>query len=94
MGTYVLLGQYSHEATKGISAKRTEKVNELIEKYGGSMKSGYAMLGKNDLVMILEAPDNASVMKISVALTKMTGIGFTSAPAVGFEEFDQLMEEL
>lgn len=94
MATYLLFGQYSQEAIKDISAKRTEKTRELIQKFGGSLKSGYALLGDTDLVIVLEAPDTASVMKISVGLSKMTGISFTSAPAVTFDEFDQFMEEV
>ncbi len=94
MATYLLFGQYSHEAIKDISAKRTEKVRELIEKFGGSVKAEYVLLGDTDIVIVLEAPDNASVMKISVGLSKMSGISFTSAPAVTFEEFDQYMEEV
>jgi len=94
MATYLLFGQYSQDALKGISAKRTAKARELVEKFGGSVKAGYALLGKNDLVIVLDAPDTAAVMKISVGLSKMTGIGFTSAPAVSFEEFDQYMGEV
>ena len=94
MATYLLFGQYSQGALKDISAKRTEKARAVIEKYGGSVKAGYALLGDNDLVIVLDAPDTAAVMKISVGLSKMTGIGFTSAPAVSFEEFDKFMEEV
>ena len=94
MATYLLFGQYSQDALKDISAKRTEKARAVIEKYGGSVKAGYALLGDNDLVIVLDAPDTAAVMKISVGLSKMTGIGFTSAPAVSFEEFDQFMDEV
>ena len=94
MATYLLFGQYSQEALKDISAKRTVKARELIEKFGGSVKAGYALLGDTDLVIVLDAPDTASVMKISVGLSKMSGISFTSAPAVTFEEFDQYMEEV
>jgi uncharacterized protein with GYD domain len=66
----------------------------LVEKFGGSVEGGYALLGDTDLVIVLEAPDTESVMKISVGLSKMTGISFTSAPAVTFDEFDQYMEEV
>jgi uncharacterized protein with GYD domain len=94
MATYVLFGQYTLEGLRGISTDRTEKASELVEKFGGSVKAGYALLGKNDLVMVIEAPNTEAVMKISVGLSKMSGISFTTAPAVTFEEFDQYMEEV
>ena len=94
MATYLLFGNYSHEGMRGISTDRTEKASELIEKFGGSVKARYALLGRTDIVMVIDAPDTAAIMKISVGLSKMTGIGFTSAPAVSFEDFDRYMEEV
>jgi uncharacterized protein with GYD domain len=92
MATYLLFGEYSHDSVKQISARRTDKAADLIKKHGGELKSGYALLGGVDLVLILDLPDTQSAMKVSVGLTKLLGISFTTAPAVPFEEFDKLME--
>jgi uncharacterized protein with GYD domain len=94
MATYLMFGNYSLDALKEISAKRTEKANALIEKYGGKVVAGYALLGKTDLVLVLEFEDNAQAMKTSVALSRLLGVSFTTAPALGFEAFDALMEDL
>ncbi len=94
MATYLMFGNYSLDALKEISAKRTEKATALIEKHGGKVIAGYALLGKTDLVLVLEFAENTQAMKTSVALSKMLGVSFTTAPAVGFDEFDTLMEEL
>lgn len=56
------------------------------------MKSGYALLGKTDLVLVVELPDVGQAMKTSVALSKLLGISFTTSPAVSFDDFDKLME--
>jgi uncharacterized protein with GYD domain len=82
MGTFFMFGRYSHDSIKSISARRTEKTKALIEKYGGRLVSAYALLGDIDLVLILELPGKEEAMKTSVALSKMLGIGFTTAPAV------------
>lgn len=92
MATFVMLGKYSQDSIKHISAKRTEKALELIKKHGGEIISGYALLGEYDLALILELPDSEHAMKTSVALSKMLGIGFITAPAVSMEAFDKLME--
>jgi len=91
MSTYVLRGKYSTEGLKGISAKRTDEVKALIKKHGGELKSGYAVLGDVDLVMIVDLPDTARAMATSAALAKLTGIAFTTSPAVTLEEFDRLL---
>jgi uncharacterized protein with GYD domain len=92
MATYVMFGKYSLEALKAISAKRTNQTVALIKKHGGELKTGYALLGEVDLVLVVELPDTERAMQTSAALTKLLGISFTTAPAVSFEQFDKLME--
>ena len=92
MATYLMLGQYSEGSVKEISAKRTKDAVALVKQYGGKVKDGYAMLGEHDLLLILEAKDNPTAMKISVGLSKLLDIAFTTAPAVSLEEFDKLMK--
>jgi uncharacterized protein with GYD domain len=91
MSTYFLFGKYSSESIKQISANRTKKAGELIAEHGGKIVAGYALLGKYDLILILELPNNQQAIKLSVALSKMLGIGFTTSPAVSMEEFDKLV---
>ncbi|MCX7900765.1 MAG: GYD domain-containing protein [Burkholderiaceae bacterium] len=91
MATYLMFGKYTPEALTGVSAKRTEDATALIKSLGGSVHAGYALLGANDLVLIVDLPDTQRAMKASAALTKLTGIGFTTAPAVTIDEFDKLM---
>jgi len=90
MATYVMFGKYSVEGIKGISAKRSDEARALIKKNGGELKAGFAMLGGTDLVLIVDLPDTAKAMATSAALAKLTGIAFTTSPAVTLEEFDKL----
>lgn len=91
MATFIMFGKYSPEALKGMSPARTGQIVDTIKKFGGEVQGMYATLGDCDLVFILTLPDSAAAMQVSVALNKMTGIGFTTAPAVTATEFDQLM---
>jgi uncharacterized protein with GYD domain len=87
-----MFGKYSLEAIKAISAKRTDKALALIKQEGGDLKSGYALLGDIDLVLIVDLPDTERAMKTSVALSKLLGISFSTVPAVNVADFDKLME--
>lgn len=91
MSTFILLGKYTPEALKGISAKRTQKATQLIQKNGGRVKAMYALLGPYDLALIVEFPGLNEALQTSVALTKLTGIGFTTSPAISVEEFDKMV---
>jgi uncharacterized protein with GYD domain len=94
MATFIMFGKYSSEAVKGMSADRTDKGLSLIKKFGGEVKSLYALLGEIDLVFIITFPNVEKAMQASVALNKLTGISFTTLPAVTIEEFDKLMTEV
>lgn len=94
MATFLMFGNYSQDSVKQISAKRSDKSIDLIKKYGGEVKAGYAMLGKNDLLLVLELPGVEEAMKVSVGLSKLLGISFSTHPAVSMETFDKLMENV
>jgi len=91
MASYIMFGKYSPEALKAVSAKRSDDAMALIKKYGGEFKSGYALLGDVDLVVIVNIPDTEHAMQVSAALTKLLGISFRTAPAISIEQFDKLM---
>jgi len=90
MAKFLMLGRYSLEAVKGIAPERTKKVVETIEKAGGKVNSMYALLGRYDLALVVDFPGNAEAIKASLAITKLTGIGFTTSPAITIEEFDKI----
>ncbi len=94
MTTFLMSGKYSSEALKEMSAKRTGAAVDLIRRYGGQVKSMYATLGTSDLLLVVDFPGVEEAMKASVALGRLTGIGFVTAPAVTVERFDQLVEHL
>jgi len=91
MATFLMFGKYSAEGFQDISAARTDKAEDLIKEAGGKVKGGYALLGDIDLVLIAEFRDNEQAMKASVSLSKLLGIGFTTAPAVEIDDFDRLV---
>ena len=94
MATFLMFGKYSPQALDRMSAERTASAVDLIKKFGGEVQSMYATLGVNDLVFVVSFPSTEDAMKASVALSKMTGIAFSTAPAVTVAEFDKLMGDL
>ena len=94
MATYFMFGKYSSESLKQMSAERTDKAVSLINKFGGQVNSMYALLGEQDLVLIVDFPDLEQVMKASIALTKMTNVSFSTSPAIAVEDFDKMITEI
>ena len=91
MATFVMFGKYSLESVNKISTKRTAEAAALIKKNGGTLKAGYALLGQNDLLLIVEFPGNEQALKASVALAKLLDVSFSTSPAVSMEDFDKLV---
>lgn len=94
MATFLMFGRYSAQAMKEMSPERTQKTISLIKQLGGEVKNIYAMLGKFDLLLVVNLPGIEAAMKASLALSKMTGIAFTTAPAMSVEEFDKLITQV
>lgn len=94
MATFLMFGKYSSQAVQEISAARSNNCMDLIKQMGGRLVAAYAMLGEADLLVVVELPDVAAAMKTSLALSKLTGIAFTTCPAVSVEEFDKLAAQV
>jgi uncharacterized protein with GYD domain len=90
MATFFMFGKYSSGAVRKVSADRTAKVQQLIENLGGRIKDIYALLGEQDVVVIVELPNMAEAMKASMALKELTDISFFTVAAMPIEEFDRL----
>ena len=90
MAKFVMLGKYTQGSMDDISASRTEQTAEVVRESGGNVIGIYALLGTFDLILFVELPDVETAMKVSLTLTRLTGIGFLTSPAVDVEEFDAL----
>lgn len=91
MAIFFMFGKYSPESVKGMSSERTERASSIIKKFGGKIISMYALFGDQDLILITDLPGNKEAMQASVALSKLTGISFSTSPAVTVDEFDKMM---
>ncbi len=91
MATFLMFGKYSAQAVKEISPRRNQAAADLIKKLGGEIKAVYALLGETDLLVVVDLPGIEAAFKASVDLGKMTGIAFTTCPAVTVKEFDQIV---
>jgi uncharacterized protein with GYD domain len=90
MATFFMFGKYTSEAIKEVSVERTQQAVAEIKKLGGNMIAMHALLGEYDLLFCVSLPGVEDAIKASVALKRLTGISFTSCPAVSVETFDQL----
>jgi uncharacterized protein with GYD domain len=85
MSYYVILSNLTDDGRKTIREhpERILEVNqELEKKFGVKVKDQYAVLGPYDFVNIVEAPDNETVLKMSVELGSRGSVQLLSLPAI------------
>ena len=90
MAKFVMMGNYTQASMEDISASRTERAEEVIRANGGDTIGIYALLGASDLMLIVDLPDVETAMRVSLELTRLTGVGFQTSPAVDVAAFDAL----
>ena len=93
MQTFIMIGKYSSNALKNASATRTRKAEHLIGRFRGRVRAMYAVLGKYDLVIVVDLPGIEEAVKVSTGLMELTGISFNTIPAISVSEFDKLIQE-
>jgi len=67
-------------------------VNEDIAELGCKVVHQWATLGKFDFINVVEAPDVATVAKVSVALGARGSTRIETLPALEVEEFLRALE--
>jgi uncharacterized protein with GYD domain len=67
--------------------ERLREVNKDIEELGARVVQQWATLGEFDFVNIVEAPDIATIAKVSVALAARGSIRIETLPALEIDEF-------
>ncbi len=89
MASYIILSTLTDEGRKTIKEKpnRILEVNKEIEKMGVKVKQQFAVLGPYDFVNIVEAPDNETVMRMSVELGARGSVQLLTLAAIPVEEF-------
>jgi uncharacterized protein with GYD domain len=68
------------------------KVNADVRRMGARVVSQYAVLGPYDFVTIIEAPDNATISRISVELGARGGVAGMTMAAIPLDEFIERLE--
>jgi uncharacterized protein with GYD domain len=70
MPTYILLTTLTAQGLQTLKSnpERLREVNRDVEELGAQVVHQWATLGQYDFVNVVEAPDNATIAKVSVAL--------------------------
>jgi uncharacterized protein with GYD domain len=89
MPIFILLSTLTQQGVQTLKSnpERLRQVNHDIEELGARVLHQWATLGEFDFVNIVEAPDIATMAKVSVALSARGSTKIETLPALDIEEF-------
>jgi uncharacterized protein with GYD domain len=89
MPTYILLSKLTPQGVQTLRSNpdRLREVNRDVEELGARVLHQWATLGPYDFVNVVEAPDAATIARVSVALGARGSASFDTLSALSIEEF-------
>ena len=89
MPTYIMLTTLTPEGVQTVknNPSRIREVNKEIEQLGASVKMQWSTLGRFDFINVIEAPDEATMARVSLELGSRGTAHFESLAAIPIDDF-------
>jgi uncharacterized protein with GYD domain len=96
MATFITLARYTQQGISKIkdSPNRVDAYRKAAQGAGGSVKGFYLTLGRYDIVVITEAPDDAAVARLTLATGSLGNITTETLRAFTEDEFRKIVASL
>ena len=89
MPTYILLSKLTVQGVQTLKSNpdRLREVNRDVEELGARVLHQWVTLGPFDFVNVVEAPDEATIARVSVSLGARGSARLETLPALEIDEF-------
>lgn len=96
MATYIALTTFTDQGIRNVkdSTKRADAVKEAAKKFGVTAKEFYWTLGSYDLVAIFDAPDDASMTALGLAIGSAGNVRTQTLRAFSRDEMNGILAKL
>ena len=96
MATYIALVNFTDQGIRKVkeTTKRADAARKMAKKFGVSVKEFFWTLGSYDLVMIFEAPDDASMTAFGLAIGEKGNVRTQTLRAFSKEDMDKILRKL
>jgi uncharacterized protein with GYD domain len=95
MPKYLIQGRYAPEGLKGLvkdtASGRKAAVQAAMKSVKGKVESVYFALGSDDVLVIVDAPDNIAIAALSLGIGSTGLINVRTTPLLTVEEVDQAL---
>jgi len=96
MPTYITLARWTQQGIQNVkeSPVRLDALKQLVRDSGGEVKGFYMVMGRYDMVLITEAPDDAVVAKVLLATTSKGAVSTETLRAFTEDEYRTIIGSL
>jgi len=96
MATYIVLANFTDQGIRNIkdSPKRADAYKAMAKKMGVTVKEIYWTLGHYDLVVVLDAPDAASVTAVGLATASLGNVRTETLTAFSADEIGRVIGKM
>ncbi len=96
MATYIVLASFTDQGIRTVkdTTKRSQAVEEAAKRFGATLKAQYWTLGSYDIVAIFDAPDEASITALSMAIGAAGNVRTQTLRAFSKDETNAILSKL
>ena len=96
MVTYIALASFTDQGIKTIkeTTRRADAVKEMGAKFGVNMKEIYWTLGQYDLVVFIEASDDAAVTAFGLSIAAAGNVRMQTLRAFSKDEMNAILDKM
>ena len=96
MAKFISLVKYTTKGVENIkeSPNRLDAVKQLCESMGAKVEGFYLTMGRYDLIMIMDAPNQETAAKLILTVTSGGSVSTETLPAFPEEEYRKIISEL
>lgn len=96
MATYIMLANFTDQGIRNVkdTTKRADAVREAAKKFGVNVKEIYWTMGQYDMVVIAEAPEDASLSAFALAVGSAGNIRGQTLRAHSKDEMNAILAKL
>jgi uncharacterized protein with GYD domain len=96
MPHYIILFNFTEQGIRNVkdTVNRAEAFKSAIEKAGGKFISEYYTLGKYDIVTIVEAPNDETILPVILATGSLGNVRSETLKAFSMDEAAKIIEKV
>ena len=96
MPKYISLVKYTPKGVENVedSPNRLDAVKKLCKSMDARVESFYLTMGQYDMVLIMDAPDSATVAKLILKIASQGSVSTETLPAFTEEEYREIITYL